>query len=193
MAKNSLFAVLLRSPWWVSLAIALVIGLVAAALLPADLKVVGALSGAPFIVIAAIAAWRQSMLPNAARVEATTQAVAAMAWPEFAQCLEAGFRDGGFSVEALSGGAADFRVERDGRSAVVSARRWKTARTGQEGLRALQQAREAAEVQDAIYIALGELTDNARPFATQHSIMVWQAAEIALLLRKLPLPGKSAR
>ena len=35
MAENSLFAILLRQRWWVSASIALAIGLVAAALLPA--------------------------------------------------------------------------------------------------------------------------------------------------------------
>ncbi|MDO8420135.1 MAG: restriction endonuclease, partial [Rubrivivax sp.] len=34
MAKNSLFATLLRSPWWISAVIALVLGLLGAALLP---------------------------------------------------------------------------------------------------------------------------------------------------------------
>jgi restriction system protein len=44
MAKNSLFAVLLRSPWWISAAIAVVLAVLALALLPADYRVVGAVS-----------------------------------------------------------------------------------------------------------------------------------------------------
>lgn len=59
MAENSLFAILLRSRWWISLLIALGIGLVAAALLPAQWRVVGAVSGMPFIVIAVLAARHQ--------------------------------------------------------------------------------------------------------------------------------------
>jgi len=51
MAKNSLFAVLLRSPWWISLLVALLVGLVGFALLPQQFKVVGALSGLPFAII----------------------------------------------------------------------------------------------------------------------------------------------
>jgi restriction system protein len=70
---------------------------------------------------------------------------------------------------------------------VVAARRWKSARVGLEALRALQAAREAREAPDALLIALGELTDTARPFAARHRIAVWQAAEIAQALRgKLP-------
>jgi restriction system protein len=88
MAKNSLFAILLRSPWWISALIALVLALLAIALLPERFRVVGALSGLPFAVIAAIAAVRQWRLPSAARVAQTQQALATMAWPAFAALLE---------------------------------------------------------------------------------------------------------
>ena len=59
MAKNSLFAVLLRSPWWVSAVIGLVLALLALALLPEQLRAVGAVSGLPFAVIGVMAARRQ--------------------------------------------------------------------------------------------------------------------------------------
>ena len=36
MAPNSLFAILLRSPWWISVGIALVFALASKALLPAE-------------------------------------------------------------------------------------------------------------------------------------------------------------
>ena len=52
MAENSLFAILLRSPWWVSLAIAAVLALIARLLLPADYAVVGMLGiGLPFVLV----------------------------------------------------------------------------------------------------------------------------------------------
>ena len=189
MAKNSLFAVLLRSPWWVSLAIAVVLGAVAAALLPAEYRGAALLSGFPFAVIAAIAAWRQARVPSAARVEATRQAVSAMAWPAFSRLLEDAFKLDGYTVQRGSGDAVDFVLERQGRRMLVSARRWKSARTGLEALRALQAAREAAEAQDALLVGLGDLTDTARPFAAEHRIKVWQASEIALALRGATLPA----
>ena len=71
---------------------------------------------------------------------------------------------------------------------LVSARRWKSARIGVEALRALQTAREAAEAPDAMCICLGELTDTARPFAAQHRITIWQAAELTEALRGSALP-----
>ncbi len=188
MAKNSLFAVLLRSPWWVSFGVALALALLVAALVPDAYKAVGALSALPFVVVSAIAAWRQAKLPSVAQVQATQQAVSAMAWAEFAKLLEQALTRDGYAVQRAKGDAADFDIERQGRRMLVSARRWKTARTGLEVLRALQTAREDIGVPDALYIGLGELTDNARPFAAQHRIAIWGAAELAQALRGL-LPG----
>jgi restriction system protein len=188
MSDKSLFAMLLRSPWWISLLIAVLLGLVASALLPADYRVAGALSGFPFAVIAAMAAQRQWRLPSAARVQQTQLATSAMAWPAFAALLEQSFQRSGFSVGPAKGEAVDFSVQRQGRTMLVCARRWKSARIGIETLRALQAAREAAEAPQALCICLGELTDNARPYAAEHGITVWQAADLALALRGMPLP-----
>jgi hypothetical protein len=133
LPPNSLFAVMLRSPWWVSLLIAAVLGLVAAALLPDAFRVVGALSGFPFIVIAAMAAQRHWRLPSAARVQQTQAAASALGWPAFQALLDAGFRRNGFEVLPAPGGeAVDFVLQRQGRRTLVSARRWKSARLGVE-------------------------------------------------------------
>ncbi|MBK6470567.1 MAG: restriction endonuclease [Betaproteobacteria bacterium] len=189
MAPNSLFAVLLRSPWWVSLGIAIALGAVAAALLPAAYRGATLFSGFPFAVIAAVAAWRQWHQLSPARVEATKLAVAAMSWPAFSRVLEEAFTRDGFTVQAGSGDVVDFVLERQGQRMVVSARRWKSARLGLETLRALQTARDAADAPDALCIALGEPTDPARAFASQHRVAVWQAGEVAQALRGVTLPG----
>lgn len=193
MAPNSLFAILLRSPWWISVAIAVVLGLVGAALLPEGFRIVGALSGLPFAIIGAIAARRQWQLPSAARVAQTQQALATMAWPAFAALLEQAFRRDGYTVQRGQASAVDFELERQGRRMLVSARRWKSARTGQEALRALQVARDAGDAPDALYIGLGELSDNAHPFAAQHRIAIWRAPELAQALRGLPLGDTASR
>jgi restriction system protein len=198
MAKNSLFAVLLRSPWWVSLCVAAVLALLAMALLPAAYRSVGALGALPFVVISVIAGFRQARLPSEARVLATQQAVGAMAWPEFARLLEQAFTRDGYAVQrGTLDGVVDFELERQGRRMLVCARRWKSARTGLEVLRALQSAREEIGVPDALCISLGDLTDTARPYAVQHAIAIWRLDEIALALRGLALPrgalAKAAR
>lgn len=187
MAKNSLFAVLLRSPWWISGGIALALGSLGFALLPEKYRVFGAVSGLPFAVIAVIAAYRQWHLPGAARVEETHAAVSKMAWPAFAALLEQAFVRDGYKVRRGTAAGVDFEIERQGRRMLVAARRWKSAHTGLDVFRTLQAAREAAEATDALVIGLGAVSDTARPFAAAHRIAVWQLDEIAHALRGLKL------
>jgi restriction system protein len=191
MAKNSLFAVLLRSPWWASAAIGVVLGLLAAALLPPDLRAAGAVSGAPFFVIAALAAWKRRGLPSAQRIEATQQAVATMTWAAFEALLLQAFQRDGFELATGKPPAGvDFVLLRGNRRQFVAARRWKSAHIGLEPLRALQAAREAGDgerINDALYIGLGELGDAARQYAAGERIAVWRADEIALALRGIDL------
>jgi len=193
MARNSLFAVLLRSPWWISAVIALALGMASFALLPEQFRVVGALSGLPFAVIAALAARQQWRLPSAARVAETHAALGAMAWPAFADLLEQSFRRDGYSVERSEAAGVDFVLERKGRRLLVCARRWKSARTGMEALRTLQAAREATDAADALYIGLASLTETARLFASEHRIAIWHASELANALRGLPPRGAASR
>jgi restriction system protein len=193
MARNSLFAVLLRSPWWISILIALALGLIAGALLPQPYRAVGALSGLPFLVIGAVSAYRRRHLPSAERVAATQQALSTMAWPAFADLLEQAFVRDGYAVQRGAGAPVDFELRRAGRTTLVCARRWKSARIGLQDLRALQTARTAKDASQALYIALGALSDNAQPFAAQHDITVWQAADLARALRGLPVSGAAAR
>jgi restriction system protein len=187
MAKNSLFALLLRSPWWISAAIALAVALASAALLPDQLRAVGALSSLPFVVIGVMASWRQRHRPSAARIAETHAAVAAMAWPAFAGLLEQSFRRDGYTVQPCNTTSIDFALDRKGRRTLVSARRWKSARTGLEALRTLHEAGAADESPELLYIGVGSLTDTARRFAAEHRITVWHVAELAHALRGLPL------
>jgi restriction system protein len=185
MAKNSLFAVLLRSPWWVGLGIAGVLVLLSFALLPADYWIVGIVSSLPFWVIGGIAAWRQRSVPGADQVARADDALRRLSWPEFAALLEQAFQRDGFTVSRQASGPFDFELQRKGRTMLVTARRWKSAHTGLDVVKALQKAREQREAPDALLIGLGELTDTARPFAAQHRIAVWQSAELAQALGKL--------
>jgi restriction system protein len=185
MAEKSLFATLLRSPWWVSMAVAAALAMVVAALLPAEYRIVGVLSVTPFVVIGVIAAWRQRGRPSAAQVTQTVATVSALTWPQFAALLEQAFQRDGYTVQRGNTDAFDFELERNGRTTLVAARRWKSARTGLEVLRALQAARDHREARDALLVTLGELTDSARPFAAEHRIAVWQPADLAQALRGL--------
>jgi restriction system protein len=182
MAENSLFAILLRSRWWISFAIAIAFFLGCMALLPREYALFGAVGGLPFAVIGAIALKRQWSAPSDSVVEAQLARAAGMPWNEFANALESAYVKAGYAVERR-GGAADFVLSKGGRTTLVSAKRWKAARQGIEPLRELQAAREAAQADAAAVIALGTFTDNALAFARQAPIRVIQGADLAILLR----------
>jgi restriction system protein len=184
MAENSLFAVLLRSPWWMSLGVGLVVVLIARAFVPVQYWLFAAMGAVPFVVIAVIAFAKQWGRPSAARTQAIVDQVRAMAWRDFAQALEQAFtRDDG-QVERIEG-AADFVVTRGGRTELVAARRWKAARHGEEGLAALHAQMRARDASQCTYIALGELSANAQAFAKSHGVQVMQDAGLAQLLRTI--------
>lgn len=182
MAPNSLFAILLRSPWWMSIGIALALALASKALLPDEYWVVGAMSGFPFWAIAFMAFRRQLREPSAKRVETILAAAGNASWRDFSEALASAYTKAGYQVERLEG-AADLSVNLQGRTTLVAAKRWKAARHGEEGVRALHAAMVSREANHCVYIALGELSGNAQRLAKAQHIKLLQGAELAQLLR----------
>lgn len=186
MSERSLFAILLRSPWWISLLLALVPALIARLALSPELYWFGAMGGFPFLVIAVLAARRQLKEPNPARVRQTLDAVASMPWPAFSALLEDGWLQDGFTVTRRSGrdsGGADFAIHKAGATTLVHARRWKAANLGVEPLRDLKAEIERTEARDGLVVALGELTPQAARFAGANGIRVVDLSELTRLLR----------
>ncbi|HVF63352.1 MAG TPA: restriction endonuclease [Casimicrobiaceae bacterium] len=186
MAENSLFAILLRSPWWISGAIALGVALVAIAALPETWKLFGAFTSAPFIVIACIAGYRQFRAPSPARVASTLDEVRAMSWREFANRVEAALRNEGYDVRRIERADVDFEARKDARLTLVSSKRFKVARTGVKPLQDLHAAMGAREADDALYVVAGEVTDQARDFAARHRIRVVNGPALAAWFRSRP-------
>lgn len=182
MAENSLFAVLLRSPWWISAAIAAGIFAAVRLVVPEVYAFFGTL---PFVVIACCAGWQQLRAPSAARVDDSLAALRALSWHDFSSAVEDAFRRDGYSVSRCDGGAADLELTRTWRVSLVGCRRWKVARTGVEPLRELHAAMRAREAQECIYVAAGEISDNARAFALANGIRLVHGAELAKLLRRV--------
>lgn len=182
MNENSLFAILMRSGWWWSFLIAGCIIAIMLAVLPEAYRFAGAVAGVPFIVTGCIAAWRQWKAPSASRIEKTAAAVRAMAWNDFSRALSEAYRRDGYDVQPVEGSYADFEIRKEWRRSLVSCKRWKVARTGVEPLRDLVKAKEAREANGCIYVAVGEITDNARQFAVKHAVTLVGAPELARLL-----------
>lgn len=184
MAKNSIFAILLRSPWWISIGIVLLLSLLGFVVLPRQYAPYGAFASMPFLVVGVIAAWRQFGVPKSGDVAATVAAVRAMSWSDFSAALDLAFQQDGFAVAPLAGPAAHFSISKGGRIALVGCKRWKAVSTGIEPLRELQQAMQGEGAQECIYVTTGELTDTARSFAAAHRIRLIQDVTLAQLMRR---------
>ena len=179
MSEKSLFAVLLRSPWWVSVLVAFGSFVALRLIVPDAYAFFGSL---PFVVIAVVATWKQLRAPSAAKIAAGLEALRAMTWEEFARALEEGFRREGYAVKRAEG-AADFELEKAGRVSLVCARRWKASVTGVEPLRELVKEGEKKEAGERVYVCAGEMTGNARGFAKEKGVRVVEGAELVGLLK----------
>ncbi|MGE3926702.1 MAG: restriction endonuclease [Lautropia sp.] len=185
MAQNSLFAILLRSAWWISFAIAAGIVVLSRILLPAQYFVFGAVAALPFLVIGGIVGWRRLQQPSAARVARTVERVAAMSWADFSAALETALRNDGYAVARVDAPGVDFELSRDGRKSLVSGRRWKAARSGVEPLRELVAARERREADEILFVATGAISEQAVAFAGERRIRLLRAPELAQLMRRV--------
>jgi restriction system protein len=184
MHENSLFAILLRSQWWVSalVAIALTGGL--RLVIP---DIYAFFAGLPFAVIAVVVAWKQLRAPSEGKIGETIEVLRAMSWDEFASALEASFRRDGYTVNRISG-HADLELVRGSRTTLVACKRWKAMRTGTDPLRDLAAMRKTRDAYDCLYVATGEITAQARTFARDHNMQILEGAELAkkIGLRKKP-------
>jgi len=181
MARRSLFNILSHPPWWLSVLIAAALFMLVRQFMPDYAAWAATL---PFLGIAGYAGWRQSRAPSAERTGATLAAARALSWQEFAAVMQTGFRGEGYAVLALNNGAADFELRRSGRVTLASCRRWKVAQTGMEPLRELFQAKETAGAQECVYVAAGNLSQNARQYAAENQIRLLCDAELAQFLAR---------
>ena len=183
MSQNSLFAILLRSHWWISLVVALFIVLLARLVVPEAYASYALSFAVPFVGIAAIAAWKQRHVPGEAQVRALVERVSPMGWAEFSALLEDAYRRQGGTVTRVEGGA-DLLVERSRRLSVVAARRWKAASHGLPALRELVAERERRGAHEALYVALNPLSDKGLLYAREHGVVVVDAAALASLFQR---------
>ena len=179
MAENSLFAILLRSRWWISVAAAAGVFAAARLVLP---EAYAAFIALPFAVIGVYTFSKQIRAPSATEVSDTREDLRAMSWDEFSSAIEEAFRAEGYTVARIDGEGADYELTRANRVSLLGCRRWKTARTGIEPLRELHAAKQQRDAHACIYVAAGEVTDKAKSFAAKHDIRLVHDAELAKLM-----------
>jgi len=179
MAKGSLFAVLLRSPWWYSASIGLFfigIGLAIAGGKYAILGITGAL---PFFGIAGYSGYKQSKLPSRKRVFEVAEQAQKMRSGEIAEKIAKSYTDNGYESTVFKGAAAELELTRGRRTVLLSSKRFKVGSTGIEPLKQLVAVGKTVDATNYLYVALGEISMAARDYARLNGIELIQADELA--------------
>lgn len=186
--RNSLFGILLRSPWWVSIMLAAGLSAILAALIPREYVFIALLGTFPILAVGLVAAWRQLSAPSEERRQQALQKARGQSWAEFSRQLSDGWRIQGIHASEGEAAGADWRIAREGRYTLVLARRWKASVHGLEPLRQLAQAMEKQDIAQGLYIAAGgEISPPAQRFARDHGIRIWLGDELSLfLLGRMP-------
>ena len=182
MAQNSLFAILLRNPWWVSIGLVGVVALASRALLPEQYVPFGMMGGFPFLVIGVMAAWRQFQAPNPKHLTDALAKASAMPWADFSALIERSFTRNGYVVTRLKGGAADFSLEKAGQTTLLNAKRWKAANQGIEPLRELAALRDAQGADQCIFVSLSQPTATAQRYAKDNRVQLICDADLARVI-----------
>jgi len=173
--EGSLFAILSRQPWWVSLCIAGAMFAVIRHFLP-DLA--AAATTLPFIVLAIYSAWLQAKEPSSKRVADTLVQLREMRWADFSTVIGDSFRRDGNEVVPSRHVAADLEVRRSGYVTLLSAKRWKVTQVGIGPLRELADAVRSTDARDGCFVTTGSLTEGALEFAAANRIRILQGAEL---------------
>jgi restriction system protein len=189
MKKESLFGLLSRSPWWVSLLIA---GGLFAGLRLFVPALVASSAALPFLGIAAYAGWRRWRVPGENAVTKRMDKLRAASWEDFSTLMLEAFRRDGYEVARLPGGTADFELKKSGRMTLASCKRWKVAQTGIGPLRELVQAREAREADECLYLSAGGFTPQAQAFAAENRVRLLAGSELARLVARVRSKKRSS-
>lgn len=178
MVEGSLFAVLLRSSWWYSVMIGLVFISVSAVILGGKYLILGIAGALPFFAIAGVSAYKQSQRPSRERVLEIIQQARKMPAAQIARKIAESYVEKRFDAIGFKGAEADLELVRGNRTYLLSCKRFKAANTGIGPLKQLVAAGEASEATGYLYVALGELSDAAREYASQNDIEIIQAEKL---------------
>lgn len=175
MAKSSLFALLLRSPWWYSVLLGLAVIGISLLIAGGQYVILGIFGSLPFFGIAGFAGHKQSLKPSQARMLEVVGQARKMPAIQIAHKIAESYVQERFDSTVFKGNAAELELERGNRKYLLSTKRFKAANTGIEPLKQLVAVGENNEVTGFLYLALGEISDAARDYADKNNIELIQA------------------
>ncbi len=178
MAKESLFNILSRQPWWVTLLVAFVLFWVAYAVFPP----VAPFISLPFVALGCYIAFVQFRQGTPGNAGERLEALRGMSWESFSGAVTAAYRKQGYTVSPATDQGYDFRLVKDSRTTLLQCRRWKVNQVGEGPVRELARAVEREEAARGICLAAGEFSAPARRFAAGEPLTLVSGIELAKLV-----------
>lgn len=181
IAKGSLFAYLLRSPWWYSALIGLFVIAVSVGITEGQYIALCIAGAFPFWGIAGFRAYKQSKQPSAKRVVEVIEQAQKLPAKTIAEKVASNYINSGFQSSEFKGSEAQLVLSKGYRKILLSSKRFKAANTGIEPLKALVAAGERVEATGYLYVSFGEVTTSANKFAESNNIEIIQQQRLAVL------------
>jgi restriction system protein len=178
--QTTLFQVLARQPWWISLLVAFAMFWVAYAVYPP----VAPFFALPFMVLAiyiGIKQWRSGVPSNPGEQLETLRN---MSWESFSAAVSEAYRRQGYAVSPSREQGYDFTLTRDGRVTLLQCRRWKVNQVGAEPVRELARAVDRMQAYRGICLATGEFSVPARKLAAAEPVALVSGTELVVLVRR---------
>jgi len=179
VAENSLFAVLLRSPWWYSVLIGLAFIAFSLVIFNGQYVALGVFAAIPFFGIAAFSGHKQSLKPSRSRIIEVDQQARKMSAGQIADKIAQRYIEERYDSHPFDGKAAEQILTRGRHKIVLCSKRFKVGNTGIEPLKLLVSAGEKIEATGYLNVTLGEISAAARDYAEKNNIELIQADRLA--------------
>jgi restriction system protein len=178
MAQDTLFNILRRQPWWVSLLVAFVLFWIVHAIFPP----IAPFIAVPFVLLAVyigILQWRRGA---PADVGTRLAELRAMSWETFSAAVAEAYRKKGYAVSPAEGAGHDFRLVKGSEVILVQCRRWKVNQVGAGPVRALAVAVDRHDARRGICLAAGEFSAPARAVCASEPVLLVSGSELVELI-----------
>ena len=183
--SDTLFAILMRQPWWVTLLVGAGLFGLTYALFPPIAPFVAV----PFVVLAIYIAFMQWRKGSPSDVGQHLETLRGLSWEAFSAMVVRAYEKRGYAVLSSGGSGYDFKVTKDGQTMLIQCRRWKVNQVGAAPVRELAQAVEKSDAYRGICLSAGEFSQPALKLALDEPVSLVSGADLIELVGE---PGKKS-
>lgn len=184
MAQETLFKILSRQPWWVTLLVAIVLFWIAYSVFPP----VAPFIPLPFVLLAIYFAFKQWGKGTPSDVGKHLETLREMSWEGFSALVVEAYRERGYVVLPSEGRGYDFKLTKDRQVLLLQCRRWKVNQVGAAPVRELAEAVAlSSDASRGICLSAGEFSQPARKLSADEPVSLVSGADLIELVGE---PGK---